>query len=100
MNIGNSVKENTETSVECKANTSYPAHSVDILFYIGGVRKIHDTLLKRTQSDDVHDGTLETFVFTFTTDRSMNGKIAKCSLCKNGKKMQREAEATLNITCE
>ena len=100
MNIGNPVKENTKKSVECIASSTNLASSVDMKFYIDGIRKTDHIILQRTERNGSHNGTVHTFVFTFTSERSMNGKIAKCSLHWNGKHMQKDVEAKINITCK
>ena len=99
MKIGNPVKENTIKSVECIASTTNLASSLGMEFYIDGSKKIYDTPFERTGINGSHNGMVETFAFTFTTDRSMDGKIAKCSLHWKMTQIQ-AAEDKLNITCE
>ena len=97
MNIGKAVKENTEKSVECRVSSSNPASLVDIDLFIDGNKHTYTTL---KQADGSYNGKVKTFVFTFKTERHQNGKVAKCCLRWDGKYIQMEKKASLNITCK
>ena len=98
VDIGNAVKENTEKSVKCKASSSNPASLVDMEFFIDEIKQTYK-LPQVNKINGSNSGLVKTFAFTFTTDRSQNGKIAKCSLKWNGTYLTK-AEVNLNITCE
>ena len=98
IDIGNAVMEHTEKSVTCKASSSNPASLVDMEFFIDGMKQTH-ILPQVNQINGSNSGLDKIFDYTFTTDRSQNGKIAKCSLKWNGTYLTK-AEANLNITCE
>ena len=92
------MKEHVEKSVKCEASSSNPASLVDMEFFINGAKE-KDFIPQVTQTPGSHNGTIRTFTYTFKTDRSQNGKIAKCHLLWNGTYMNK-AEANLNIICE
>ena len=95
MHIEKAVKENTETLVECEVSSSNPASLME--FYIGGIKQKYSKQIQTPGSDN---GINKTFVFVFTTDRSQNGKKARCRLQWNGTYIKNETEFILNITCE
>ena len=86
--------------MECNASSSNPASEVDMRLYVDGNRKVHDTVIHRTQAPGPHNGMVEIFVFAFLTERNLNGKKATCSLYWNGTYTQMKKEDNLNITCE
>ena len=85
--------------MECRVSSSNPAGSVDVEFFIDGNTYTY-TKLQVKQTPGSYNGRLKTFVFTFTTNRYQNGKVAMCSLRWNGKIIEIEATAYLNITCK
>ena len=97
MNIGKAVKEHNEKSVECKANSSNPPSVVDMAFLVVGINHTHSIHITQTPGSD--NGTVKTFLFTFKTDRSMNGKMAECTMKWNGTYFAKKSNL-LNITCE
>ena len=98
MKIGKAVKENTEKSVECKANSSNPVRSVDMEFLIDEKKEGYNEL-QQIEKRGANNGMVKSFTFTFATNRSQNGKVAKCRLQWEGKQ-DIEKEARLNITCK
>ena len=97
MNIGSAVKENTEKYVECKASSSNHPSAVDMAVLVVGINHIHSIHITQTPGSD--NGTVKTFVFTFKTDQSMNGKMAQCTMKWNGIYIAKKSNL-LNITCE
>ena len=93
-----SVKENTETSVECDANSANPASSVGMDLFIDGA-KLNNIVPQVKERQGYDHGIVKTFVFKFTTDRSQNGKEVKCNLLWDQNSFK-ERKVTLNITCE
>ena len=85
--------------MECRVNSSNPASSVDVEFFIDGNKDTYTTLQEK-QADGSYNGKVKTFVFTLTTDRRQNGKCAMCSLRWDGKDIQMNATDYLNITCK
>ena len=98
MNTGNSVIENTNASVECRANNASPAGSVDMEFSINA--KQTNIIPEVTETPGSNNGMIKTFVFTFTADRKQNGMTARCHLLWDGKHINISGEENLNITCE
>ena len=98
MAIDDIVRENTEKSVECEARSSNPASLVDIEFFIGGIKQTNITPQVNT-TPGANNGSVKTFVFTFTTDRSQHSKITKCSLKWKGSFINM-TDTTLYILCE
>ena len=99
MEIGEPVKENTEQSVVCKANSSNPTSSVGMELFIDmtNQRQIKPEL---TELPGLDNGMVKAFVFRFATNRSQNQKIIKCRLLWDGTFIQIKREDYLNITCE
>ena len=93
------MKELTNKSVECIASSANPADSVTMAFSVDGI-KLKYTELHVIQTPFSDGGENKTFVFTFTTDRSQNGKTAQCRLKWDYTYIQKQAEASFNITCE
>ena len=93
------MKENTEKSVECKTSSSNPVGSVGMEFLIDGKKQRYN---KRQDIEklDANYGMVKSFTFTFTTNRSQNGKAAKCRLLWEGKYVDIEKKENLNITCK
>ena len=98
IDIGEPVKENTQMSVECRADSANPVSSVGMQFLINGASQ-NNIDHQVTKTDGFDNGMVKTFVFKFTTDRSQNGRKAKCLLLWDKNPLQ-QREATLNITCE
>ena len=99
MKIGNAVKENTNISVECEANSSNPASEVGMKFFINGSKESNITP-QVTRNPGWYNGIVKTFVFTFTTDRNQNGMIPRCVLLWKKDSIYNITDGTLNITCE
>ena len=97
MKIGNAIKENTNISVECEANSSNPHSSVGMDFFINATKQ--NKIARATIKAGSYNGFVKTFVFTFTTDRNQNAMIARCALLWNGKTINM-TDGSLNITCE
>ena len=99
MEIGEGVKENTEQSVKCTANSANPVSSVGMALFIDETNQsaIEAEVTNTPGSDN---GMVKTFVFRFTTSRSQNKKIVKCCLLWNGEFIQIKKEDFVNITCE
>ena len=98
MTIENAVKENTNTTVECQANSANPASYVDMEFFIGATKQSHIApQINTTPGSD--NGMLKTFAFTFATDRKQNGMVAKCHVLWDGNSINETIEDYLSITC-
>ena len=93
------MKENTEITVECKANSSNPVRSVGMEFLIDGKQQRYNKH-QETKTLGSNNGMVKSFAFTFTTNRSQNGKIAKCCLQWDGEYINMTEEAQLNIRCK
>ena len=99
INIGEAIKEGATKSVACKASSSNPSTSVGMELLIDGMKEVYSSLQEK-HTRGPHKGMVKRFIFTFTTDRSQNGKLVKCHLLWDGKYIQVEKEAYLNITCK
>ena len=99
MEIGDAVKENMNTSLECHTNSANPASSADIELFIDATKQSYIISLITTRPSSDY-GMIKTFVFTFSTDRNQNGKIARCHLFWDGSYINETKGDYLNITCK
>ena len=99
MEIRETVKENMEQLVECKANSANPSSSVGMELLIDGTnqKEIEPEVTETPGSDN---GFVKAFVFRFTTHRSQNKKAVECRLMWDGAFTNVKKEDSLNITCE
>ena len=97
MEIEEAVKENTEQSVKCTANSANPVSSVGMALFID---ETYQSAIESEVTPGSDNGMVKTFVFRFTTSRSQNKKIVKCCLLWNGEFIEIKNQYFLNITCE
>ena len=85
--------------MECTAYSSNPPSSVDMDFFINDTKQ-SNIISQVIESSGSDSGVVQTFVFTFTTDRNQNGMIVRCVLLWKGDPIHEKIKGALNITCE
>ena len=97
MNVPESIRENSNMEVTCRANSANPASSVQLTLLIDNEEQ--DITPHISTQPGSYKGLMKTYVFTFMTSREQNGKRMKCDLYWDQTFTQKQ-EKELNVLCE
>ena len=97
MKVPESVHENSNMEVTCRANSANPASSVKLKLFIDNEEQ--DVTPEISKQPGSYGGIIKTYVFILMTSRRQNGKNIKCHLYWENR-ITDNRETVLNILCE
>ena len=97
MNVPESVHENSNMEVTCRANSANPRSSVELKLLIDNEEQNITPEISTLPGS--YGGIIEIYVFIFMTSRGQHGKNIKCHLYWENR-ITDNRETVLNILCE